>query len=175
MIIQKIDYGTPEFDEIVALCQEELMRPFGIDWSEENLALAYKWQHYGVYDNHYHLIAAATLVPEIKIAPMALDGGSIEDLPQPRKAEIIQILVAKAPRGQGIGSLLFNQLQRKAAQEGIRDLIVHAYHDAIPFFEKHGFTKRGKASKQQQWMQKRLEALSSELPEPISDFQDENL
>jgi GNAT superfamily N-acetyltransferase len=166
MFIQKVDYGTPEFDEIVALCQEELMRPNALDWSEEALSVAYKWKHYGVYDNGWNLLAAATLVPDEKKMVEVMEGNDLVAKKIPRKAEIIQILVKKEPRGKGIGTQLFEKLQRKAAQEGIYELTVNAYHDAIPFFEKHGFTKRGKASKQQQWMQKRLAELSDEVPLP---------
>ncbi len=156
MIIQRIEYGTPAFDELYALCQEELLSPFAMEWSEEALSQAYQWQHYAVYDSNFYLLAAATLIPEKK-EPIAPDSeGEMPTIPSPEKAEILQLVVKKAPRGKGIGTGLVELLERKAVQEGIKELSVQAYHEVIPFFEKHNFNKKGKATKRQQLMVKVL-------------------
>lgn len=46
-------------------------------------------------------------------------------------------------RGQGVGSALLNALLENARAHGVTAIALHAQHDAIPFYLRHGFAAEG--------------------------------
>ena len=59
-------------------------------------------------------------------------------------AQIGRMAVLSGYRGRGIGSGLLHLIFKDAAKKNMQTLYLHAQVDAIPFYEKHGFSVRGK-------------------------------
>lgn len=57
--------------------------------------------------------------------------------------KIGRIAVVAGMRGRGIGSLILRRLLEEARRRGIRTPYLHAQLQAVPFYEKHGFTCEG--------------------------------
>ena len=57
--------------------------------------------------------------------------------------KIGRIAVVAGRRGQGIGSQILRELLDAARQVGIREPFLHAQLQAVPFYEKFGFSREG--------------------------------
>lgn len=60
-----------------------------------------------------------------------------------RDGRIGRLAVRKEWRGQGVGRALLMSLIETAIHAGIADLHLHSQVDAVPFYEKQGFTRSG--------------------------------
>ena len=59
------------------------------------------------------------------------------------KAQIGRMAVLIEFRDKGIGKQILERLVNLAVSQGIREIILHSQVDAIPFYEKLGFTAEG--------------------------------
>ena len=57
--------------------------------------------------------------------------------------KIGRIAVIAGLRGRGIGSQILRELLREARRAGIRGPFLHAQVQAVPFYEKFGFSREG--------------------------------
>jgi ribosomal protein S18 acetylase RimI-like enzyme len=64
------------------------------------------------------------------------------DDPAPREAHIGWLVVAEQRRGEGLGRLLIDEVQRIAVGEGATSMAADAYFGSDPFFEHLGWTIR---------------------------------
>jgi len=95
---------------------EEQGVPEDMEWDEYDTSST----HYLVTHNH-KTIATARLKPDGQIGRMA---------------------VLAEYRNQGIGSKLLQFVLKNAAQTNINKVYLHAQVEAIPFYEKQGFTSQ---------------------------------
>lgn len=58
-------------------------------------------------------------------------------------AHIGRMAVSQAYRGQGVGSLLLDQLIHEARRRGYAQVVLSAQTHALPFYERHGFIAEG--------------------------------
>ncbi len=85
--------------------------------------------------------------------------------------QIRYMAVKSSRRGKGMGSLLLVALESLARQEGAKRLVCNAREDAITFYEKSGFERRGELNDERgpvrhQQMVKRLEPMANVLRRP---------
>ena len=77
--------------------------------------------------------------------------------------KIGRVAVLKPWRGAGIGSLLMSHIERHAIENGFVSVILEAQCNAMPFYEKLGYTAEGDvyldANIEHRWMSKRIGAL----------------
>lgn len=59
------------------------------------------------------------------------------------KRKLHQMVVDPRVRGQGVGRLLVGAVEAHARRRGINEIVLHARHYAVPFYEKLGFAKEG--------------------------------
>ncbi|BDT75008.1 GNAT family N-acetyltransferase [Polynucleobacter sp. KF022] len=59
------------------------------------------------------------------------------------KAQIGRMAVLAKFRGKGVGKQILQKLVELAASQGAQEIILHSQVDAIPFYEKLGFTAEG--------------------------------
>ena len=57
--------------------------------------------------------------------------------------KIGRIAVIAGQRGRGIGSQILRELLESARRLGVREPFLHAQLQAVPFYEKFGFSSRG--------------------------------
>jgi predicted GNAT family N-acyltransferase len=60
-----------------------------------------------------------------------------------RAGKIGRIAVLSGLRGRGIGTLILGRLLDEARRLGIREPYLHAQVQAVPFYEKLGFARKG--------------------------------
>jgi predicted GNAT family N-acyltransferase len=60
-----------------------------------------------------------------------------------RAGKIGRIAVLPGQRGRGIGPLILGRLLEEARRLGIREPCLHAQVQAVPFYEKFGFERKG--------------------------------
>jgi predicted GNAT family N-acyltransferase len=54
-----------------------------------------------------------------------------------------RMAVLREWRGQGVGGALLSALMELARRQGSQNVHLHAQTHAVPFYERHGFTKHG--------------------------------
>lgn len=59
--------------------------------------------------------------------------------------KIGRIAVMSGLRGRGIGTLILRRLLEEARNRGIREPYLHAQVQAVPFYERLGFSREGEA------------------------------
>lgn len=78
--------------------------------------------HAVAYDESDRPVGTGRLLPDTHIGRMA---------------------VLQAYRGQGVGSLLLDQLIHEARRRGYAQVVLSAQTHALPFYERHGFIAEG--------------------------------
>lgn len=126
-----IDFGTPEYDEILALRYTVLRAPLDLEYNVSELRLEYKNLHLGVYDEQHRLLATAMLVPSMTESA----------------AEMRQVAVWPAAQSKGVGRFLVEQFEQKARYLGFAKITLAARDTAVPFYEKLGYQTQGEAYK----------------------------
>lgn len=123
--IRLINYGSTEYDEIVALRYEILRKPLNLHFTADQLAAESNYLHLAYYQNE-KLIASLILVPE--------ENGKIK---------MKQVVVATHHQGQGIGAKLIFAAEKLAVEKGYDFIYCHARDTAVPFYLKLNYTKVG--------------------------------
>lgn len=126
MYILPIGFATPEYDAAVALRDEVLRRPLGLQFSPEQLAEEYR---------HFHLAAFSAdglLIGYLNLTP--LDAGLVQ---------MRQVAVRPELQRAGIGQALVAASEELARREGFNEIMLHARDTAVPFYEKLGYRPEG--------------------------------
>jgi N-acetylglutamate synthase-like GNAT family acetyltransferase len=127
MPVIEIEFGTPEYDESVALRDTILRKPLKMTFDPEVLAKEWADIHLGYYDNNFGLIGCLIL-------------SSVDE----KTMKMRQVAVANRAQGLGIGKQLVQASEEKAAELGYKKMICHARETAIPFYDKLGYKIVGK-------------------------------
>lgn len=121
------DFGTPEYDEIVALRTEVLRKPLGLEFTEEFLSKEYADVHFGCYANGSHELLACAMLH------VKTEG----------EARMKQVAVKPSLQGTGVGSFLVGQFEAYCKENGFRSIALHARDTAVDFYLKLGYIKEG--------------------------------
>jgi N-acetylglutamate synthase-like GNAT family acetyltransferase len=122
MIAIWIDFGTPEYDEVLALRYEILRKPLGLEYNISDLKLEYKNMHLAIYANDYQLLGSAML-----------------SLADETTAEMRQVAVRADVQGKGIGRALVTAFEQRAQSLGFTRIFLAARKEAVAFYEKLGY------------------------------------
>jgi predicted GNAT family N-acyltransferase len=120
------DFATPEYDDAVRLRTQVLREPLGLVFLKEDLEKEYDQIHLGCYADSGHLLACL----------------SLQDVGD-KQLKMRQ--VEPSLQKKGIGQFLVAASERLALQLGYSKMVLHARDTAIPFYEKIGYQKIGKA------------------------------
>ena len=121
-----IDFGTPQYGELVSLRDIVLRRPLNLEFNELELAKEYNSIHLGVYSNSRHLLGCLVLKP--------LTGGDIK---------MRQVAVVPDLQKQGAGTFLVNSSELIAKSLGYTKMVLSARLPAVPFYERLSYTVDG--------------------------------
>ncbi|MBI3884101.1 MAG: GNAT family N-acetyltransferase [Sphingobacteriales bacterium] len=125
MALKQIDYGTNEYDQMIALRHEILRKPLGITFSKEEL------------DKDKYDILIACMDDEEVLGCCILthvDNNCIR---------LRQMAVQKKLQGKGIGESIMTFAENLARDKGYKTLMMHARDTAIGFYEKFGYAIKG--------------------------------
>jgi predicted GNAT family N-acyltransferase len=125
MALKIIDYGTPEYRQMIKMRDEILRKPLGITFSENELENEKDNLFIGAFEDD-ELLGCCMIVQ--------LD---------PKKAKLRQMAVLNNVQGKGIGRALIQFAENIARDHGYRIMNMHARKNTVPFFEKMGYRISG--------------------------------
>ena len=114
-----IDFGTPQYGELVSLRDLVLRKPLGLEFNADDLAEEYSSIHLGCYNDHDELLACLVLKPinneEVKMRQVAV-------FPNIQK--------------QGTGTFLVHSSEVISKAKGYKKMVLSARLPAVPFYER---------------------------------------
>lgn len=125
--VLEIEFGTPAFDEAVALRYEILRRPLGLEYTPEQLAEEFDQHHLAAYH-----AASGRLLGYLNLTPL-----------NEKEVKMRQVAVAAAAQGQGVGAALVQASERLARRLGFSKISLHARETALAFYLRLGYTRVG--------------------------------
>ncbi|HJV48442.1 MAG TPA: GNAT family N-acetyltransferase [Holophagaceae bacterium] len=125
MDLRWIAFGSPEYQEVVALRRRVLRIPLGLDFTPEQLAGEGK-------DLHLAAFEGGALVGCLMLS----DHG--EGVVQMR-----QVCVEPDRQGTGLGAALVRESEAEARRRGYRSMMLHARDIAVGFYERLGYARVG--------------------------------
>ena len=121
MALKIIDFGTPEYRQMLKMRDDILRRPLGLNISPDEI------------ENEKNNLFIAAFEDE-----QMLGCCMIVEL-DPRKARLRQMAVLNNLQGKGIGRALIQFAENIARDHGYRIMSMHARKATVPFFEKMGY------------------------------------
>lgn len=125
MALKQIDYGTPEYQQMISLRLDILRKPLGLTFRPEYLE----------QDKNDILIAAFD--EDVILGCCILT--RIDD----KCIRLRQMAVQKKLQGKGIGESIMVFAENLARDKGYKRLMMHARDSAIGFYEKFGYKIKG--------------------------------
>jgi len=125
MALKIIDYGSPEYQQMVKLRDAVLRKPLGIIFTREDL------------ESEKDNILIAAFEEERMLGCCML----VEE--SPGVVRLRQMAVLNALQGKGIGRALMNFAENIARDRGYKIVRMHARNNSIGFYEKVGYKKKG--------------------------------
>jgi predicted GNAT family N-acyltransferase len=119
MTVIPVVFGTPEFDEMLALRYKVLREPLDMDYNPEQIEAEYDSRHLACYGSNWTLLGCLTLLP--------LDEKAVK---------MRQVAVAPDAQGRGVGRLLVEESELWARMKGFGKMEMHARETAVPFYKK---------------------------------------
>jgi predicted GNAT family N-acyltransferase len=119
MTVIPVVFGTPEFDEMLALRYKVLREPLDMDYNPEQIEAEYDSRHLACYNSDWTLLGCLTLLP--------LDEKAVK---------MRQVAVAPKAQGRGVGRLLVEESELWARMKGYGKMEMHAREPAVPFYKK---------------------------------------
>lgn len=121
MALKIIDFGTPEYHQMVKMRQDILRRPLGLTLTEEEIQKEKENLFIAAFEDEQML--ACCMIVEM----------------EPKKARLRQMAVLNNLQGKGIGRALIQFAENIARDHGYRVMSMHARKPTVPFFEKMGY------------------------------------
>ena len=121
MALKIIDFGTPEYRQMLKMRDDILRRPLGLNISPEE-----------VENEKENLFIAAFEDEQMLGCCMIVEM-------DPRKARLRQMAVLNNLQGKGIGRALIQFAENIARDHGYKIMSMHARKPTVPFFEKMGY------------------------------------
>jgi ribosomal protein S18 acetylase RimI-like enzyme len=125
MALKIIDYGSPEYQQMVKLRDVVLRKPLGLTFTQEDL------------ESEKDNILIAAFEEERMLGCCML----VEE--RPDLVRLRQMAVLNALQGKGIGRALMNFAENIARDRGYKIVKMHARNNSIGFYEKVGYKKKG--------------------------------
>jgi predicted GNAT family N-acyltransferase len=121
-----IEYGTPEYDETIALRYKVLRQPLGKEYDPLDLSKEYDQIHIGIYNREFQLTGCLVL--------QASDE---------KRIKMRQVAVDERFQKKGIGAAMVSFSEKIAREENFETMYCHARITAVPFYIKLGYEKLG--------------------------------
>lgn len=125
MALKLIDYGSPEYRQMVQLRTDILRKPLGLTFDEEELEKEKEEILIGAFEEE-KMLGCCMLINS-----------------EPGTVRLRQMAVLKNLQGKGIGRALMQFAENIARDRGFRRITMHARKSATGFYEKLGYTVYG--------------------------------
>ncbi len=121
MALKIIDFGSPEYHQMIRLRDDILRKPLGLSFDMQELNEERDNMFIGAFDED-RMLGCCMLVEE-----------------EPGIVRLRQMAVLNDLQGKGIGRALMNFAENLARDRGYRYITMHARKNAIGFYEKMGY------------------------------------
>jgi GNAT superfamily N-acetyltransferase len=121
MALKQIDYGSKEYQQMVAMRIEILRKPLGLSFSADELANEKEDILIGAFEED-RMLACCLLTK--------MDNTCLK---------VRQMAVMRNLQGKGIGASMMNFAEILARDKGYKKLTMHARKTALGFYEKLGY------------------------------------
>lgn len=121
MALKILDYGTPEYRQMVKMRDDILRKPLGLSFTEDELA-----------SEKNNLLIAAFEDDEMLGCCMIVEQN-------PERAQLRQMAVLNSLQGKGVGRALILFAENLARDHGYKTMFMHARKNTVSFFEKMGY------------------------------------
>lgn len=118
-----IEFGTPEFDEEIALRDKVLRKPLGLEYTAAQIADEWDSIHLGVYHSGGQLLGCLVLKP--------LPDG---------EWKMRQVAVDPEWQGKGLGGMLVEFSEKYLIRKGAFKMVLHARDTAVEFYRSLGYS-----------------------------------
>jgi predicted GNAT family N-acyltransferase len=125
MALKIIDYGSPQYQQMVKLRDDILRKPLGLCFTKEELEQEKDHLLIGAYEDD-KMLACCMLVKE-----------------NSKTVRLRQMAVLNDVQGKGVGKALMIFAENLARDHGYKQITMHARKNAIGFYEKMGYVKTG--------------------------------
>ncbi len=122
---KEVEHGSDEYRETVTLRDRLLREPLGLTFEPAELEAEKDSHHLACYQDG-ELAACLVLIPE--------PGGKIR---------MRQLAVEEHCQRKGIGTALVAYSESVAVGLDYTEMVLHAREEAVPFYERLGYQKRG--------------------------------
>lgn len=126
MYLATIEFGTPAFDQAIRLREHLLRKPLGKTLNIRGVRHEFKQETLGAFDERDQLLGVVLLKPR--------NGTTVQ---------LRQMAVTESMQGRGIGKNLVHAALNHSRSDGFEKIRCEARREAIPFYEKLEFEKRG--------------------------------
>jgi predicted GNAT family N-acyltransferase len=125
MAIKIIDYGTPEYHQMVDLRRHILRKPLGLEFSQQDIDGEQNDIHIGCFEDE------------------KLEGCCLLTKEGEKTVRLRQMAVINGLQGKGIGRVLMSFAENIARDRGFKKMTMHARKNALGFYEKLGYQVTG--------------------------------
>lgn len=125
LTIRLVPHGSAEYEETVALRDDILRRPLGLQFTSEGLGAEIEDLHLACYLEE-DLVGCLILTP----------AGSTT-------VKMRQVAVAEEMQGKGIGRAMVTRSEEIALEHGFTEMVLNARDTAVPFYENLGYERIG--------------------------------
>ena len=125
MALKLIDYGSPEYQQMVQLRNDILRKPLGIAFQKEELEKEAEDILIGAFEED-KLLGCCMLIET-----------------EPGTVRLRQMAVPKNLQGKGVGRALMQFAENIARDRGYKKITMHARKTATGFYEKLGYNISG--------------------------------
>ncbi|HET6768943.1 MAG TPA: GNAT family N-acetyltransferase [Chitinophagaceae bacterium] len=125
MALKIIDFGTPEYQQMIKMREEILRKPLGLTFSPDEIEKEKDNLFIGAFEDEAML--GCCMIVEM----------------DPKKARLRQMAVLNNLQGKGIGRALIQFAENLARDHGYKIMSMHARKPTVPFFEKMGYRVTG--------------------------------
>lgn len=125
MALKIIDYGTPDYNNMVKLRDDILRRPLGLSFAPADLEKERDNLMVAAYEDD-KMLGCCMLVEE-----------------DPQTVRLRQMAVLNDLQGKGIGKALIQFAENLARDHGYQKMTMHARKNAVGFYEKMGYKVSG--------------------------------
>ena len=125
MALKLIDYGSPEYQQMIQLRNDILRKPLGLVFEKEELEKEAEDILIGAFEDD-RLLGCCMLIET-----------------EPGTVRLRQMAVPKNLQGKGVGRALMQFAENIARDRGYKKITMHARKSATGFYEKLGYNISG--------------------------------
>ncbi len=122
MTVIPIEFGTPEYDEMVSIRYDVLRKPLGLNFTISQLEKEWDDVHFACYSNQSEMLGCLILTK--------LGNGVLK---------MRQVAVKEKLQGAGVGKALVEASEAFAELNDYQAIELNARANAIPFYERLGY------------------------------------